>query len=507
MTANVLTGTINIDAWTLYGDDFIADDVIFNNNAALILTGDDVLNGGAFEGTGHVRNYVGLAIDGALTMQDTSRLVNLREVSQNSDIVTSATTDMVTIHNGVGATWTLANGAGIAPVGASLSFTNAGNFDLAADDVSTVGGNFRSVGSLDLNGGSLTLTGTNVNVLGAVNGPGTLDFVNGLMTGATITGGADVTFTALRIKGVVTSDGDFGEAGGAVNMRHGTLDLTGSGTTLAADFSGAGAIHLSGSQTVEELSLSSRPLGALSLTNAGTVNLTGFATSGGAGVDVAMNPYNAHTVTLTNASGATWNNAPADGGPVSFTSSNAANAIFDNEGTFQNTSAVETDVSVSFVNNGTVLDANAAAYSLLNGQNNGFVFNDAISGTGTIQFADSVTTNAAVSAGQTFDFLDPASGLGTATLYVNDVQDFAATISGFDAQPQANDAVVFNTNGLTFEGYTPDSLNPTSGGSLMFTDGTHQYAVAMTGSYAANDFTASTLNNQTTITYGNNNVA
>ena len=85
------------------------------------------------------------------------------------------------------------------------------------------------------------------------------------------------------------------------------------------------------------------------------------------------------------------------------------------------------------------------------------------------------------------------------TLSLNDVQQFSGLITGFDQNGDTDDQLVVNTATWHYQDFVANGGG--TGGSLMFTNGSVETAVNLTGSYNPTGFTAVVSGNQTTITY------
>ena len=127
-------------------------------------------------------------------------------------------------------------------------------------------------------------------------------------------------------------------------------------------------------------------------------------------------------------------------------------------------------------------------------------FASTIAGSGTIEVSPgTVTLDGAVVAAQTLDFTTGAGGAAP-SLTLNDVQDFAATITRFDQHGATDDALVVDTSLWGYQDFVANSGG--TGGALMFSNGSAETAVNLTGTYEPNLFHAVVSGSQTTITYG-----
>jgi hypothetical protein len=93
-----------------------------------------------------------------------------------------------------------------------------------------------------------------------------------------------------------------------------------------------------------------------------------------------------------------------------------------------------------------------------------------------------------------------AAGDAAATLTLNDVQDFAASITGFAANGAADDRLDIGQGGWSFEAFAPNAGG--TGGSLMFSNGTYEASVSLIGDYDPAKFHSAVSGMQTIITYG-----
>jgi hypothetical protein len=489
-----LTGTVSISKHTVYND-YIADDLLFDIDIGevMALTGTDVFNNDALALGGTLRNFGSLTIDDGLTLETTVvTLANASSLTQDADIATASTGGAVLMRNLSGATWTLAANVSINAGEQNSTFANFGTLQLTLDQDATIGGTFDNYATVALNGGVLNLTGDSLRFLGQITGPGSIVGDDVVLNGTSISG-TNLDFNEITLKGDVTDTGNFGESYTLLKMVDSTLTLPGATSigeslsvppvTFAGTVFGTGQIDLDSHVDIAGLTLEGRAAGAPNLTNDDYVT-QGATTEGGTpNPIVALNPIDNQTITITNGSGgALWITGSVGGQAAALTSTDPAHAFFDNYGVFQNDSSLPTVVGVTFVNNG-----------FAEGR---FIFDDAITGSGFLEFGDTLTLNASVSSGQYVEFV--SSG---ATLTLGDVQDFAATISSFDTQGRSSDAIVVNSSQWSFAGYVPHGGDLGSIGSLMFSNGASEVGVTLEGSYSASGFQAVVSGNHTTITY------
>jgi hypothetical protein len=119
---------------------------------------------------------------------------------------------------------------------------------------------------------------------------------------------------------------------------------------------------------------------------------------------------------------------------------------------------------------------------------------------GTVEIGyDNVTANAVVGSGQTLLFVPDPNVPAYPTLTLNDVQQFSGLVTGFDQNGATDDQLVVNTATWTNQDFVANGGG--TGGSLMFTNGSAETAVNLSGSYDPSGFQAAVSGNQTTIKY------
>ncbi len=155
------------------------------------------------------------------------------------------------------------------------------------------------------------------------------------------------------------------------------------------------------------------------------------------------------------------------------------------------------DIGVDVVNNGVMTTTT------------GISFGAAVTGVGTIEVGQNSFAEGAVGNGQTFDFLPmPASPPDTVytynppypTLTLDDVQQFAGVINGFDQNGAIDDRIVVNSATWAYQNFVPNASE--TGGELMFSNGAAQTGVTLVGQYDPVGFhaTTSTYSGTTTST-------
>lgn len=367
MTAQVITGTVNIENYTVYPEDIVADDALFNiaADARLVLAGDDdILNGGALALAGQLRARGPLEIDDGLTLENAVRLVNAASVTQNGGVVAlgSSIPDAVTIRNLLGATWDLEKNGEI-DGNANSRFVNFGLFEQTNNTgTNVVDTNFVNFGDVEAETGTLQFNAV-TRLLGEVTGAGSFLANDAALIGTKISVAKFTVSGTANIVGQVicSSVADIT----SVALLGGRLLLTDtSGQTNVPTISGSGVVVIAGSARFVDISLE----GDTTLINAGMITMGGRLGEG-----LHANPNDPGNVFIRNLPGANWNDVGL--GPAIFFESNA-NATFVNLGTF--TDSQGTDFDIPIVNNGLIEEVGF----------NAFVFNTTVTGIGTIKIGN-----------------------------------------------------------------------------------------------------------------------
>lgn len=525
MTAENITGTVNITSYTVYDDDVIADDALFNisANARLVLLGDDQFLNSTLAGAGQLRVRGPLEIDG-LQLDDAVSVVNADTVTQTGAITFGAASepvdDEVMIRNLAGATWELAtNDDTLEVVGGAAQFNNLGLLEVTGANEATITANVRSIGTVDVAaGGTLNLFGSASRFFGNIKGAGTINLgddsffdaatvsvadleADGSMGVARVVMRGDVTFTGIAFASVV------GIPLTAV-LQNATVDYQGAATAtgitsyLPSSLRGTGTVRVDGVAGLGPLEM----YGGTELDNAGVIDVTNVDQGAQKPGGIGARPDSNGAVVIKNLVGATWDDVSgpfaamySDDAPVGST----ATVTFENYGTFISADT-STDFGMTFDNNGLV----KISQSTSNGSTLGMLFEKDLIGAGTVEIynnisvsdANYVTTDASVSSDQSFEFVYEPTAMGSATLNINDTPDFAATISGFDQNGATDDQIVANTSVWQFQDFAPNAGG--TGGELIFSNGATETSVSLTGAYDPAKFHAAVAGSQTTITYG-----
>ncbi len=488
--AHAITGTVEITSYTVYPDNIDADDAIFDIAplSRLLLLGDDVLGDDAIASKGRLLSRGSLEIDDGLTLRDTANFVNAGNVTQNGGVLDLGVSsdDLVAVRNVPGGTWTMAEGAGMMGESASR-FVNLGRLDVGAD--STIAAKFHNRGTLDIEG-KLTFQTDAPRLFGAIEGAGTLNADHALLDGASVSC-ADLFITRARLLGDVSISSTDVQFNGAY-FADATLQIAGDNTYFQMQVAlGRGQIETSGSVSQHGVSLYLED-------ETGLANSGAFTAAGGVYglIDQVSADYFGllGQCFIRNLAGASWTDSAS-----STTYQADAGAYFDNAGALLEDGAGTFDVAV--VNDGT-MHVGQSYVVYRDGPttiNPSLTFDQAITGAGTIEVdPGAITVAAPVDSSQTFAFAAAAAG-AQPTLTLNDVQDFAATISGFALNGAADDALVVDTTSWTYQDFVPNSSG--TGGALMFSNGGAETAVHLTGGYDAAGFHAAISGAQTTITY------
>ncbi len=348
--------------------------------------------------------------------------------------------------NRLGALFQVQSAAAITPGGGGGRFDNAGTFRKTSAGTTTLNDlvTFNNYGAVELQSGTLSLTGGGLNNGTMVVSPGTtLNLSGGTFTSsaaASITGAGNLTVSSSAtptLAGLVNVSGTNTFSAGTANLTgnyictNNTMTISGA----AATFSGTGTVSpavinlssgtLGGNQLVTVLSQMNWSGGTMTgvgrtvMSPGATLNITGAATktlsggrildNGGTTLWTAGNIQAATATIITNRAGALFQVQSAAG-----ITPGAGGGRFDNAGTFRKTSAGTNsiDALVRFNNYGTVelqtgiLAANGGYTSTTNA-----LLHYAISGTtpgtgyGRLQVSGTVTLNGALGVGLVNGFL------------------------------------------------------------------------------------------------------
>jgi hypothetical protein len=485
---------IDISGFTVYRDVDPSDDQ-FNVflNATLVFRGINVLTDDAITGAGLARNSGQTTIDDSLTLDDSVTFANAGTVTQNNAnlIIGLTSSDAATVRNVGGATWDLVGDEQI--TGASGSqFINRGLLEQTGSGAA-IDAQFYD------RGGTIQVDGTLGFAFGApaarfvddtIEGPGTFSFFNGTLDGSNVSTSL-VEMQFGRIVGDVTISSARFFGGSIVSFATGAvLSLTGSAAVVEfGSISGGGEIDFKGDDSVYSPQGGNGVSGEMKLVNFGDTTFNGIIVGDIPGFVITAD---GQTV-IENHVGATW----TDLGDETEFKSDGGTASFINNGTFIQNTIEGVSFAINVVNNdimeiGPNFDTNLGADSLL--------FSDALSGSGTIELgASNVDTEGSVGAGQQFQFSPVASG-ETSSLTIGDLLEFAGTIVDFGENgAPGNQLIVKQPDGWQFQEFAPNSGG--TGGSLMFSNGSAETAVNLTGTYDPLGFHAAVSGSTTTITY------
>ena len=379
-----ISGTIAIDDRQVYFDDLLADEAVFDLGAqgVLVLVGDDALDGVTIDGAGEARALGPLAVDDGLTLEDGATFVNAAAATENGGELTLD--DSATLRNLSGATWTLAQGAGIAGTAGSR-FVNFGLLQqTGADDASTISAAVYDHGTIDVEG-QLDFSDDVTRLFGAVEGTGSVSADLVTLVGASI---SCASFSATRAR--LLGDVQFATASasfGALALADDTVAFHGDESTLGVGvIIGAGEIDFSGKTKL--VANSPRTVVDVAVVNSGVLTVTSADDAYGVFFGGAE----------TNLAGATWIDAtPYSVSEGSSTFENQGTFIEDGEGNLLN---VDNDGLITLGTTTYLPDANSSP------QYPSLGFGGLVSGTGTIDIGlgNVGVGYGSVEAGQTFAF-------------------------------------------------------------------------------------------------------
>jgi len=494
---------INITAFTVYDDVDQSDDQFdVYANASLIFRGLDSLYDDAITMDGLVRVSGQTTIDDGLTLADAATFANADMVTQNGGDLTIGETysDAATVRNIAGAIWNLVGNTQITGAGSS-QFVNLGLLEQTSVSDTTVvdvdfydrGGTVAIQGSFDCD----DFDHVERFISGALTGSGSAILTYAFFDGTNISI-ASINVDGTTFVGDVT-DSSSTFKGGYLDLRAGAvLDLSNpaANVSLGGYNNGSGEIDIRGN---DQVGLTATFNGAETIVNFGDSTFTADG-SADAGPSVTATADAGSQVTIENYAGATW----VDQGESALFASDGEYAmngtgigVFYNNGTFEDLTTNQTSFSMNVVNND-VMEAGSRTYEGPSELYGGFTFDDQVTGAGTIEIGlDQVTANALIGSGQTLEFTSVPSGATDPTLTLNDVQQFSGLIAGFDQNGATDDKIVVNTATWAYQDFVASS----GGGSLVFSNGSADAYVDLSGSYQPNGFVPTVSGNQTTITY------
>jgi hypothetical protein len=498
---------INITSQTVYTNVDLTDDLFNVFAAASLLLGNDILTDDAISMSGLARFRAPSTINDGLTLDDTVTLVNASVLTQNGDLTLGqSASDAATVRNIAGATWNLANGADITGAGSS-QFVNLGTLEQTAG-ASTIDANFYDRGGTIEANGTLDFASpgyVNRFVDDQIEGSGTFELNGGALVGADVSTSSVDLVSARTIGDVTVSSASVTirslniEAGSVVSLTN-----PAAGVEMGFGYiSGAGEIDIKGNDGVA-LGIFGFDVfleGSVTFANFGNTTFTAGMLLGNVVSNLTVIPAAGEQITIENEFGATWR---ASGTQATIEQSGGSGtSLFINDGTFleiaggEFASGINMFFGMNVENNGLMSTSTSTNSSLNFGDASGTSTIDAsVSGIGTIDVVHfgSVSFGGSVGSGQSVNF----TGAG-GTVTIDQPQLFAATISDFDPGGATNGQLVVNTTTWQFQDFVANSDN--SGGLLMFSNGSTETAVNLTGTYDPLGFHAAVSGGSTTITY------
>ena len=438
-----------------------------NGTGTLTASGPSAFSGGTQSGSGTTIAQGGAAftaanfgLDGGRTLQlggtstatGTSVQISLNAANPNTGL-SDAGSGTLTIASG--ATFndqTTSSGLRIVTqnqggtdTGATATVNNQGTFTKSGSAVtSTISTLFNNSGIVNVQSGTLDLSGGGTDVGASYTGAGTIQFGGGTRT---LDAASSITANALFSAGQTTVNGGVGTGlmtitGGTATF-NGTV-ITGGLTQSGAELNGTGTLTASGpsafSGGTQSGSGTTIAQGGAAFTAANfgldggrTLQLGGTSTATGTSVQISLNAANPNTGlsdagsgTLTIASGATFNDQTTSSGLRIVTQNQGgtdtgATATVNNQGTFTKSGSAVTSTISTLFNNSGIVNVQSGTLDLSGG---GTDVGASYTGAGTIQFgggtrtldaASSITANALFSAGQTTVNGGVGTGLMTIT--------------------------------------------------------------------------------------------
>ena len=510
---------------------------LLNGTGTLTVSGLSTLSGGRESGSGTTIAQGGalfsttnfsldggrtLQLGGASTATGTSGQINLNGAdpstglsdtgSGNLTIASGATFNDQTTASGL---TILTSSHGSGDTGATSVFNNFGTFTKSGSALtSTISATFNNTGTVgvpnsgtvNVQSGTLNLSGGGTDIGASYTGAGTIQFSGGTRT---LDATSSINGNALFSGGTTTVNGGVGT--GLMTVTGGTATFNGTVTTGALTQSsgllnGTGILTISGLSTLSggRESGSGTTIaqgGALfsttnfSLDGGRTLQLGGASTATGTSVQINLNGADPSTGlsdtgsgNLTIASGATFNDQTTASGLTILTSSHGsgdtgATSVFNNFGTFTKSgSALTSTISTTFNNTGTV-----------EVQTGTLDFSNAVTGTGaytigTVSNGATLEFDSSVAAGATVTF----EGL-TGTLLILQPSSFSTSnvISGISGTGDVLDLRGFSSGSDTVHATTgAGSFNGTNT-TLTVTDVTHSatFQFTLQGDYSGSTWT------------------
>ena len=457
------SGTLTADIDSIFNSAFAQIGGTLTGTGTLTVTGLSTLSGGTQSGSGTTIaqggaafTSTGFAVDGTRTLQlggtSTATGTNV-QIELNA----SSSPGSGTLTIGSGATFNdettssgltiLASNYGGGDTGATAVMNNQGTFIKSGSAAtSTISTTFNNTGTVNVESGTLILSGGGTDSGASYTGTGTIQFNGGTRT---LDAASTITVADAIFNGSTTTiNGSFSDPG-AIGISAGTLTVAGTPTIGALSQSG-GLLNGSGTLTVTGLSTLSGGTqsgsgttiaqGGAAFTSTGftidgtqTLKLGGTSTATGTNVQIELNASSSPgSGTLTIGSGATFNDETTSSGLTILASNygggdTGATAVMNNQGTFiKSGSAATSTISTTFNNTGTVNVESGTLILSGGGTDSGASY----TGTGTIQFnggtrtldaASTITVADAIFNGSTTtingSFSDPgAIGISAGTL-------------------------------------------------------------------------------------------
>ncbi|MEY9752606.1 Ig-like domain-containing protein [Bradyrhizobium yuanmingense] len=478
-TATVSGGTVTFAGAATTGS-LVQTGGLLTGSGTLTASGASTFSGGTQSGIGTILAQGGaafsnfFALDSSRTLQlggnstatGTFVLVDLNGANPTTGqsdagfgtltIASGATFDDQTTNSGLSI---IASNFGATDDGSTAALNNLGTFIKSGSAAtSTISTTFNNSGTVNVQNGTLVLSGGGADVGGSYVGAGTVEFSGGTRTldaASSITGNATFSGGTTTINGTYTGSGTTTVSGGTVTFAGaattGSLVQTGGLLTGSGTLTASGASTFSGG-TQSGIGTTLAQGGAafsnfFALDSSRTLQLGGNSTATGTFVLVDLNGANPTTGqsdagfgTLTIASGATFDDQTTNSG-LSIIASNfgatddGSTAALNNLGTFiKSGSAATSTISATFNNSGTVNVQNGTLVLSGGGADVGGSYVGAgtvefSGGTRTLDAASSITGNATFSGGTT-TINGTYTGSGTATVSGGTVTFAGAATTG-----------------------------------------------------------------------------
>ncbi|MCK1485082.1 phosphatase PAP2 family protein [Bradyrhizobium sp. 193] len=401
-----------------------------------IVAGAASLSGGLQTGTGTTLAQGGAALTGTSLALDAGRTLefgatstaagSIVQVNLNGSnpqtgiseagsgtlkIASGATFDDQTTGSGL---YVYANNFGGADDGTTAAVNNFGAFIKSGSALtSTISAAFNNRGTVNVQSGTLVLSGGGTDVGGSYTGAGTFEFSGGTRTldaASSITGNATFSGGTTTINGSYTGSGTMQVSGGAVTIAGAAITgslvqtaglLTGAGTLTASSSSEFSGGTQSGSGTTLAQGGAALTSTSFALDAGRTLEFGATSTAAGSIVQVNLNGSNPQTGiseagsgTLKIASGATFDDQTTGSGLYVYANNfggadDGTTAAVNNFGTFiKSGSALTSTISAAFNNRGTVNVQSGTLVLSGGGTDEGAIY----LGAGTVEFAGGVRT-------------------------------------------------------------------------------------------------------------------